>query len=513
MQACEKLKDLRLGHAQVVAADYKSSGPEISFKTALLGIFWFDVPASCRVKIVDAPTSDSHIEMEVWMPAESWNQRLWSGGNGGLAGSIDELSMTIALSRGYATSGTDTGHIAADTDGSWALGHPQKLIDYGYRSIHETAVMAKAVMQAFYGKQPSYSYFSSGSNGGREALQEAQRYPDDYIGIEVGAPAFNGTNNIVAGSWIEQRLRASKDSWFSPAKLPAIAAAAMDKCDALDGLKDGLIDDPRRCHVDPDALLCKGAENDGCLTAPQVESLKAIYEGPGGKDPAGYPYYGYAPGGETLWDTWQLGSEPDKAFLYRFALEFHRYLIYGNPNWTLDKFKLQSDREETFRRMGPFYDATNPDLSRFAARGGKLILFHGWADMALQPNLTIDYYERVRSRIGAQTADKFIMLYMVPGMAHVTAGYGPNAFGQMMAPTPNATPATNIGSALEDWVEKDAKPGPIVAAKYSSDIKALIASDGMTPTRTRPLCPYPQVEHWSGKGSIDDAKNFTCVNP
>jgi hypothetical protein len=512
-EACSKLKDLKLEHTQIVAADFHSAGHEISMMTAPIGLPWFKVPASCRVKLVIAPTTDSHIESEVWMPTTVWNGRLWSAGNGGLAGSIDKLSMTLALSRGYATSATDTGHSAGDQDGRWALGHPEKFIDFGYRAIHETAVQAKALILGLYGKSPTFSYFASGSNGGREALNEAQRYPEDYDGIEAGAPAFNGTNNVVSGTWMEQALVKTEDSWIPKPKLKAIAAASLKACDELDGLKDGLIDDPRRCKVQVEALACKGAETDICLTQSQAASLKAMYDGPGGEDPDHFHYYGFEPGGEMGWWEWSLGPKPKKSVLYNFAHQFHRYLIYGDPTWTLDQFDFHRDNAETDRRMGPIYDARNPDLSRFAARGGKLILFHGWSDQALQPRLTIEYFLRVQSVAGMDASANFVALYMVPGMAHVFAGDGPNAFGQVFAPAVSASPANNLGSALESWVEKGARPGPVIAGKYQNDIKALLVADEMLALRTRPLCLYPEVARWNGKGSIDEAKNFACSTP
>jgi len=512
-EACSKLKDLKLEHSRIVAADYSSEGHQISLQTAIIGIPWFIVPESCRVKLVIVPTPDSHIETEVWLPATNWNGRLWSAGNGGLAGSIDELSMTLALSHGFATSGTDTGHSASDRDGRWALRHGEKLIDFGYRAIHETAVQAKALIQAFYGRPARFSYFASGSNGGREALAEAQRYPEDYEGIEAGAPAFDGSNNVLVGGWLQGQLFKTETSWIPPAKLPAIAAAAMKSCDAIDGLKDGLIDDPRRCLFQPETLLCKAGDADNCLTAPQVGALEALYRGPGGRDLRDFGYYGYEPGGELNWGDWLLGAAPRKSVLYGYAQEFNRYLVYGDPSWTLARFDFAGDRVEIDRRLSPIYDARDPDLSRFAARGGKLVLFHGWADMALQPRLTIDYYQHVQAQMGADAAGKSAILYMVPGMAHVFAGNGPNAFGQISAPPASASPSNNIGSALVAWVEKGIRPGSIVAGKYDNDFAALLEPEGMTPVRTRPLCPYPQVARWNGHGSSGDAKNFNCVAP
>ena len=208
-----------------------------------------------------------------------------------------------------------------------------------------------------------------------------------------------------------------------------------------------------------------------------------------------------------------IASGPGKSILYNFSDQFHRYLVYDDATWTLDRFDIAKDAIETDRKMGAFYDARDPDLSRFAARGGKLMLFHGWSDMALQPRLTIDYYERVRTRMGAEAAANVIVLYMVPGMAHGFGGPGPNAFGQVMAPPANASASTNVGSALIAWVEKGERPGPVIAAKYDNDIKALIVPLELTASRTRPICLYPQVARWNGKGSVDEAKNFTCVPP
>ena len=508
-----KLKDLHLEHTQIVAADYYSAGHDISWKTMLFGVPRFKVPASCRVKLVLTPSADSHIESEVWMPTMAWNGRLWSVGNGGLAGSIDEISMHLALSRGYATSGTDTGHSARDQEGGWALNHPDKLVDFGWRAIHETALTAKALIRGLQGKPPAFSYFASASNGGREALNEAQRFPEDYDGIEAGAPAFDGSNNVVSGSWMEQKLLNTEGSWIPKSKLKAIQAASLAACDELDGLKDGLIDDPRRCHLKPEALVCKGPETENCLMPEQVASLKALYDGPGGEDPAHFRYYGFEHGGEVGWGEWSLSSGPRKSVLYQFALEFHRNIIDSDPAWTLEQFEFSHDNIDADLRMGSVYDARDPDLSRFAARGGKLILYHGWSDQALQPRLTIDYYQRVQSAAGEAAAANFVVLYMVPGMWHVFAGDGPNAFGQAMAPAPSASKANNIGSVLIAWVEQGEPPGPVVAGKYDNDFKAVLVPDDMIPTRTRPLCLYPQVARWLGKGSIDDAKNFSCSPP
>jgi pimeloyl-ACP methyl ester carboxylesterase len=511
--ACRAINKLFLDHARVISAAFDMGGAQISSKAERLGDLKFDLPPSCRVKIELTPTSDSHIEAEIWMPVTArWNGKLWSTGNGGLAGSIDELSMSAILSRGYVSSGSDTGHQASGIDGNWALGHPQKRIDYGYRAVHETAVKSKVLIQRFYGKHVGRSYFAGGSNGGRAALQEAQRYPEDYDGIEAGAPAFNGANTVLLWSWLEQQFQ-KPGARIPPEKLAAIAAAAMNECDVADGLKDGLIEDPRRCHVRPEVLLCRGEETNECLTPAQVASLKAIYEGPGGNDPAGYHYYGYSPGGELNWQSWLASQTSAQSVATIFATEFQRYLFNNDATWTFERFSLERDASEGLHRMEEFYEALDVDLSRFAARGGKLIIYHGWADPALQPQLSIDYYERVRERMRPDKAAKFMRLYMVPGMGHVFGGNGPNVFGQMLPPTVNSTSATSIGKALEAWVEEGIPPGPIIGAEHINDVKAIYLTDAGKPTRTRPICPYPQVARYRGAGSVDEAANFACVSP
>lgn len=466
------------------------------------------------MKLEIEPSQDSHIQSEVWFPTTTWNKRLWSAGNGGLAGSVDTLSLTVALSRDYAASATDTGHTGSDKDGSWALGHPEKLSDFGFRAIHETTVDAKVLLSAYFGHPPSYSYFVSGSNGGREGLMEAERFPDDYDGIQAGAPALEGTNIIPVTAWMQQQLLRTPASWIPASKLPAITAAVIKECDAKDGLVDGQIDDPRECHFQPESLLCKGEETKSCLTQAQVLALRAIYEGPPQSTNSTHchsPYRGYAPGGEQGWNKWIVDKGPRKSTAYLYSLEFYRYLIYQEPRWTLDNFDLAHDAPETVKRLGPSYDACDADLSRFAQRGGKLILYHGWNDFALPPEMTIDYYQRIETLLGADRTHSFVQLYMAPGMEHAFAGPGPNAFGQAIAPPASADPSDNISTAMEEWVEHGVVPGAIIAGKYSSDIKPLIDPEGMKAIRTRPLCPFPQVARWNGSGSIDDATNFSCV--
>lgn len=502
---CATLAGSTLDGAKVVEARSAPAGSATS-----MGFPGLDLPVSCRVSLDITPTSDSSIKTEVWLPATGWNGRFWGVGNGGMAGSIEVLQMTVALSRGYAVASTDTGHKGSAGDASWAFGHPEKIIDFEYRAIHQTAVLAKMLIRSFYGRAPEYSYFVSGSNGGRAALMEAQRYPEDYDGIVAGAPANNGTSGIASMAWVQQQLLDKPGAWIPPEKLPAIAAATMRECDGKDGLADGLIDDPRQCRPHLGLLKCKGAETNSCLTAPQISALTAIYRGPG-KSPDGRPHYGFPAGSEFDWMGWITGSAPRQAFANVFATQAYRYLVFRDADWTLEKFDFARDAEFGDRILGPGYNAVDPDLSRFAARGGKLILYHGWADAALPPEHTIDYYERTRRTMGTSAAARFLRLYMVPGLGHVYGGPGLNSFGQAYAPKPGADPRSNMSAALQQWVERGIAPMAIEASHYEGGIKPLIETDGMTRTRTRPLCPYPQVARWIGKGSIDVAENFHCV--
>jgi feruloyl esterase len=340
---------------------------------------------------------------------------------------------------------------------------------------------------------------------------EAQRYPQDYDGIVAGAPAYDGTNTLPTWAWNQQYLLATPGAYIPPKKFAAIAAAVGKACDALDGVADGLLDDPRNCTFRPESMLCKVEDADDCLTAPQAQALTRIYAGPGGAL-GDSRHRGFEPGAELGaggWKDWISGSKPETSLEYIYALQFYRNLVYDNPLWDLDRFDFSRDRPAMQARLGEALDARDPDLSGFKARGGKLILFHGWSDSALQPRLAVDYYEAVQARLGNDETAQFVRLYMVPGMQHCVGGPGPNNFGQM-PPAGSADPVCNVNAALEAWVERGAAPAAIVAGKYDNDWKSILAPEKTKVLRTRPLCPYPQVARWKGQGSTDLAENFSC---
>ena len=452
-----------------------------------------NLPAYCRVDGTIKPTADSAILFEVWMPSAGWNGKFKENGNGGYAGAMNYQSMKAALSDGYATASTDTGHQAGGTDARWALDHPEKVIDFGYRAIHETTEKAKAIIRAFYGEGPRRSYFSSCSNGGRQALMEAQRYPADYDGIIAGAPANYWTRLLAAAAYDVQATLADPASYIPAAKLPAIEAAALDACDAKDGVKDGVIEDPEHCTFDASKLLCKASESDACLTAPQVAALRKIYGGlRNSKGNRLFP--GYSPGGEAEpggWGLWITGTAPQQSLMYAFGTQFYKNILYGDPAWDFKTFDADRDTKAADDKMAQILNATNPDLTPFKARGGKLVLYHGWSDAAIPATNAIDYYKSVIAKMGASSAGSFVRLYMAPGVEHCGGGAGPDSF------------AGEIDKAVEAWVESGVAPNRVVASKMS---KGQVV-------RTRPLCPYPQVAHWSGNGSTDDAANFACAKP
>jgi hypothetical protein len=507
--SCDNLMSLSLPGTTITSAQVVAAGAFAPPQTAgapareLRGAN--SLPEFCRVQGVSKPSTDSHIEFEIWLRVSGWNGKYQGAGNGGFGGEINYAEMAAALNAGFATASTDTGHQGGPTDAKWALGHPEKIADYGHRAIHETAVNAKAIIRAFYGEAAKRSYFSSCSNGGRQGLMEAQRYPDDYDGIIVGAPAAHFTRITAAFDWDLQAMAVDPPSHIPARKLPAIEAAALAACDALDGVKDGVIDDPTRCAFSPTVLRCTGPESDSCLTEPQIATLQKLYAGP--RTSSGEPVSpGLVPGSESGpggWARWVAGPTPDSSLQFAFASQAGPYLLHQDPSYSFRTFNV--DRHVRFRdeRVGPLLNAVNPDLSNFKRRGGKLILYHGWSDAALPPMGTVNYYKSVVGKMGAKSVTDFVRLYMMPGVQHCAGGPGPNEFGTL--PAKQADPRTSVSAALEHWVENGVAPDAIIATKYKTD-----GSPASGVLRTRPLCPYPQTAQYKGSGSTDEASSFVC---
>src|SRR5438309_1562368 len=438
------------------------------------------------------------------MPVSGWNGKFQGIGNGGFAGYISHGELAGPVARGYAAASTDTGHTGSDA--SWALGHPEKIVDYGHRAIHEMTEKAKLIVKAFYGNGPKRSYFAGCSNGGRQALMEAQRYPNDYDGLIAGAPANYFTHFLAGFAWNMQATLNDPGSYIPGSKLKAIEAAVLAACDPRDGVTDGVIDDPTKCSFDPYVLLCKGAESDGCLTEKQIVALKKIYAGP--RNSKGEQIVaGFLPGGETGpggWAIWINAADPTRALQYFFATQTFSNMVYDNPAWDFKTFNLEKDGKVADEKLAPALNATDPNLKAFKARGGKLILYHGWSDAALPPVNTINYFQNVVSKMGQRDAGSFVRLFMVPGMQHCGGGPGPNSFGAFVTGA-QSDPQHDMSVALERWVEQGVAPDQIIASKRQGiDPKSAVV-------RTRPLCPYPQVARYKGSGSMDDAVNFVCV--
>jgi feruloyl esterase len=496
---CESLRSVPLEHTMVTAATIVPAGafaPSQTFDVQPPSTTFASLPEFCRVEGISSPTSGSQIGFEIWLPTSRWSGRYMGVGNGGAGGAVNYFapngpSLAEALRQGFAASSTDAGHRGADDDFSFARGHREQRIDYHYRAVHETALAAKAVIRVFYGAAPKYSYFSGCSDGGRQGLMEAQRYPSDYDGVLVCGPAVHRTHSVSAWIWVAQAVAAEPESEIPPSKLPMIHDAVVASCDALDGLQDGLVAEPMKCRFDPNSLLCKGADSERCLTQPQVTTLKRFYSGP--QDSRGEPIAsGFLPGAET---------DPVGAISCRSCKgsAFHRASIFldGLFDARFDVKTFDFDRD--FKALERTEDAkltntTRPNLKPFKDRGAKLIIVHGWSDGADPAMPSVKYYQTVVSMMGQKAVDQFFRLYMIPGVYHnASRGPGPTAFpGPML-------------KALEDWVENDAVPNAVIGTSYKIDGDP--ASGVM---RTRPLCPYPQVAAYKGTGSANEATNFVC---
>ena len=479
--SCDSLNSLALPATTVTLAHAVAPGEFSPPGSSNAGPFK-NLPAFCRVAATLKPTSDSDIKIEVWLPASGWNGKFQAVGNGGWAGVISYSAMAQALEHGYATSSTDTGHVGGS--GSFALGHPEKLNDFGYRAVHEMTTKAKAIIAAYYGDPPKISYWNGCSTGGRQGLKEAQRFPDDYDAIIAGAAANPRTRLAFATLWVAQAAHKDEASYIPPVKYAAIHQAVLNACDALDGLKDGLITDPTRCHFDPQVLACKDADDPTCLTAPQIETVRKILS------PAKNPQTG-----EQIFPTIEPGSELGWAALagpqpFQATVDHFRYVVFKDPNWDWRTLNFTSDVALADKIDNETINATDANLKPFLAHDGKLLLYHGFSDQNVPPQATINYYKRVVDTVGgeAKTSDS-IRLFMVPGMGHCGGGDGPNNFDMM--------------SALAQWKEQGRTPVRIVASHRT----------GGKVDRTRPLCPYPQVAKYKGSGRIDDEANFACEPP
>jgi feruloyl esterase len=432
------------------------------------------LPAFCRVAATLRPTSDSEIKVEVWMPLTGWNNKMLAVGNGAWAGSISYNAMAAPIAAGYAATSTDTGHTGGQAAGF--IDRPEKVIDFSYRAVHEMSVAGKGITAAFYGDAPKLSYFQGCSTGGRQALTAAQRYPLDFDGIIAGATAANSSRLHATQIWSAQQ--ANRDATSLIPNMPVnkyalLHDAVLKACDALDGVTDRVLDNPRQCKFDPAVLLCKEGDEPTCLTAAQVETAKRVYAGPG-------IFPGYEYGSEGGWNG-------TLARPVGIAYDMYRYLALKNPAWDYKTLDIAKDVPLFDRTAGALMNSSDTNLKPFFDHGGKLLMYHGWADPGIPAGNSVEYYtEVVNGMGGAARASNAIRLFMLPGVGHCSGGDGPSAFDAL--------------GALDQWRDKGTAPASIVASHSTNGVV----------DKTRPLCPYPQTARYKGTGSTNEAGNFEC---
>lgn len=481
-RSCEALRGLAGGLVSVSTVEWVAAGEEGA--------------AHCRVTGRILP----EIGFEVRLP-DDWNGRFLMYGNGGFAGRI-QTDFQPALGRGFAVAATDTGHDAdREPDASFGVDR-QKVIDFAYRAVHVTAQSAKEIVTDYFGNAPEFSYFVGCSTGGRQGLMEAQRFPGDFDGILVGAPVLDETGIHVWEVWLN---RAMDRHPVRIDQLELLAARVEAVCDGADGLEDGLISDPEACAFDPatDLPLCDGkVSRSDCFTEGQIETLEQIY-GDVTSDgesifpglPVGVEQPGLTqlnPQGEGFlasgWIPWIVNQNRRPASLY-FADSFLRYMAFDPPDPDYDWREFDFDRDlERMSWIRSVLDATDPDLGEFHDRGGRILMYFGWADGGLNPRMATAYYDDVLATTGASTPE-FFRLFMIPGMFHCGGGVGDPGF-EAFAP-------------LRAWVEEGTAPERIEVS-YHEDGEVV---------RTRPACPYPQAARYLGSGGIDQAASFECVEP
>lgn len=507
---CASLTSLSLPNTTITLAQSYTAGETVSgTTTAPVGL--------CRVAGTVKPTSESNIHFEVWIPTDgSWNGKYQQIGNGGFAGSISLGTIANAVSRGYASAGTDDGTSGPPSGAPTFIGNPQVLIDYGYRAIKVTTDDSKAIIEALMSQAPNYSYFVGCSDGGREALQEAQRYPDDFNGIIVGSPVNDQVGEFGSSYLYDMKATLNgpqtsgvPDAYIPTNMLALLSTPALAKCAGKDGgvATDAFLSDPRQCFFDPMVAQCTaGQDPSTCLTPAQVNAARKIYFGPH-NERGELLFPGYEPGGESAsgdWSTWISGTSPTApgaqyTLGYGFACDLVQQVT------TCNYLGVNVDQQDAIARktLQPTLSSVNPDLKPFKKNGGKLIQYAGWADTAIAPENGLNYYRDVERTIG--DPHEFYRVFMVPGMAHCSGGAGPNAFGNGTSNGPVIDAEHDVLKALENWVEQGIAPSQIIATHYVNNV----AADGVQ--FQRPLCPYPERGEYIGTGDPNDASNFKCV--
>jgi hypothetical protein len=497
LQRCVSLIGSRFGPATIEDASLVDRGDSMLswLQWAILTLSWSDktvysAPQEfCRVTAMLRPAAGSEITAEVWLP-QPWNGKLLGAGGSGFNGGLFAAPSALRepLAKGYAGLVTNAGHNFAFS--AKFSQYREQYIDYAYRANHVAAMFAKALISSYYGRPARRAYFHGCSNGGRDALMEARRFPEDYDGIIAGAPAAGWSRLMAADAW---NVQAAARAPQLEDKLQLVQKSVIAKCDALDGINDGLLENPLSCQFDPAELRCLGAETSQCLTEDEVTALHNIYRGPHLRD--GSKVYGGQPvGGEALpgnWDDWILDEDSGQALLAR---ETFRWMVYGDSEWDIGRFDIDRDYAKAKLEVGPMMDSDDPDLNAFTRRGGKLMLYHGWNDAALPATATLDYFTALRDTLGSSLEGQ-VRLFMVPGMMHCSGGPGTTDFDAL--------------EHMDLWVERGLAPDRIVATAYDPPAESTPVP-GATVARTRPLCAWPKQARYSGKGSVSEAESFVC---
>ena len=477
--ACESLAQVKVASGRVLSAEPVQAGAFAlpNANNANAAAVFKTVPAFCRAMLTLTPSDDSDIRVEVWLPQSGWNHKLQASGNGGLGGAMPYPAMAASVKAGYAAVGTDTGHVGGNAD--FVAGHPEKLVDFAYRAIHEMTVAAKALVAAHYDARPARAYFNSCSTGGRQALIEAQRYPDDFDGIVAGDPSWDQMRLYAARVWLNTYVNRAPAAVIPASKYPTIHNAILDKCDGLDGVKDGVIEDPTKCAFDFATLTCRGEDRADCLTSDQVETANAMARPIRDPKSGAVLHSGrYYPGSELGWGG-VAGPSPSGE-----SHEGMRKIVF-TPEWDYHTIKVPGDVERAVKADKGLLYGGDPDVSRFFKRGGKLLMYHGWADPLVSPDTSMMMFKRINDTVGSSAANS-LALFMVPGMGHCQGGPGTDVFDKV--------------AALDRWVETGKKPQSIDAAHMTAGVV----------DRTRPLCAYPATAHYNGTGSTDHAESFRC---
>ena len=450
------------------------------------GAAYKDVPAFCRVQATLTPTKDSDIKVEVWLPASGWNGKFVAVGNGVWAGQLSYSAMADPLKRGYAVATTDTGHAGSGMDAHWAIGHPEKLVDFGYRAVHEMVVTGKAAVDAFYGGAAKKSYWDSCSTGGRQGLMEAYRYPADFDAISAKAPANPMTGLMVQSMWVGWAPQHAPGAALSPQTMGMVHAAVLKQCDAKDGLADGLIEDPRKCGFDPASLQCKPGETASCLAPAQVDALHMIYGGVRDKN------------GKVIRPGWPVGSEMQLALLiggkepFPVATSYFRDLVFASqPGWDWKVSDYGAELAAARAYGAGMLDVPPTGLKPFFARGGKLLMSHGWTDGLIPANNSVEFYTGLLGALPSAKRDQ-VRLFMVPGMDHCGGGEGASTYDTL--------------ATIDAWATSGKAPERIIATRTPSTFPGA----PKLPPISRPLCPYPAIARYDGKGDPAKAESFSC---